>query len=92
MSAGRTLRHELPFIVVVLVVGAGLLSLSITSAHWLRGVLVIAAGFGLAALLRLVLSDQQAGLLRVRRRNFDVLCFAVVGVLAVIFAVLLPRA
>ena len=92
MSAARTVRHELPFIAVIVVVGVGLLSLSLESAHWLRGVLVIAGGFGLAAILRLVLSDERAGLLRVRRRYFDVLCFAAISVLAVIFGVLLPRA
>jgi hypothetical protein len=92
MSAVRALRQELPFIAVILIVGGGLLLLSVASAHWFRGVLLIAAGFGLAAILRLILPDHRAGLLRVRRRSFDVFCFATVSVLAVIFGVLLPRA
>ena len=91
MSALRTLRHELPFVLSALVVAVGLLMVSFASNHWLRGVLVIAGGFGAAALLRLVLPQEWAGLLAIRRRSFDVFCFAVVSVLAVIFGVLLPR-
>ncbi len=92
MSAARAIRHELPFIAVVALIGAGLLLLSIASDHWLRGVLLMAGGFALGAVLRLVLPDDRAGLLAVRRRSFDFLCFATISVLAVIFAVLLPRA
>jgi hypothetical protein len=92
MSVARVLRQELPFIVVVLIVGTGLLLVSFVSRHWLRGVIVIAGGFGLAALLRLTLPPERAGLLAIRRRSFDVFCFGVVSVLAVIFGELLPRA
>jgi hypothetical protein len=92
MPTARAVRDEFPFATVVAVVAVGLLEVSFAPEHWLRGVLIMAGGFGLAGLLRLVLPDDHAGLLRVRRRAFDVACFATVGVLAVIFAVLLPRA
>jgi hypothetical protein len=88
----RTVRDELPFIAVVLVVAAGLVALTVASEHWLRGVLILASGFILGGLFRLVLPDGRAGLLQIRRKSFDVICFETVGVLAVIFAVLLPRA
>jgi uncharacterized membrane protein YwaF len=92
MAFGRALRHEWPFALALAVVAVGLLAISFASEHWLRGVVIIASGFGVAAVLRLVLPDERAGLLRIRRRSFDVACFGVVSVLAVIFGVLLPRA
>ena len=44
-----------------------------TFDDWRRGVLLFAGGILLAGLLRLVLSDDAAGLLRVRGRTFDTL-------------------
>jgi len=92
VSAARIARQEWPFALVVAVIVVGLLLVSFVSRHWLRGVIVIAGGFALAAVLRLALSPQQAGLLAIRGRGFDAFCFALVGVLAVIFGELLPRA
>jgi hypothetical protein len=56
--------------------------------NWRNGVLIFAGSVGLAGLLRVVLSDTAAGLLRVRSRMFDVTFFfltaAAIGVLGII--------
>lgn len=92
-SAGlvRGVRTEAAFGVVLVVVLAGIVGVVAFPRHWLRGVLIVAAGFGLAALLRLMLGERQAGLLAVRGRAFDVLCYVLSCVTITVFAVLLPR-
>jgi hypothetical protein len=87
----RRVRAEAAFIVVLVVVLAGLVGVVAFPRHWLRGVLIVAAGFGLATLLRLVLGKRQAGLLAVRGRAFDALCYLLSCVAITVFAVLLPR-
>ena len=84
-------RVEFAFFVVGFVVLLGFLQVALFSEHWLRGVLVIAGGFGLGGLLRLCLSDRQAGMLAVRGRFFDALCYLTFSVLAILFGLLLPR-
>lgn len=83
--------HEAPFALVLLIELAGVVSVALAPQHWLRAVGVLAAGALVAGLLRLVLSDQQAGLLRVRRRSVDVSFYWVFGVLAILVAVALPQ-
>lgn len=46
---------------------------------WRRGALLIGIGVGVAAVLRLVLSDEQAGLLVVRGKGADFVTTATVG-------------
>jgi hypothetical protein len=43
----------------------------VVAGYWRRGALVIAIGVGVAAALRLALSDDRAGLLVVRSRAID---------------------
>lgn len=43
----------------------------VVAGYWRRGALVIAIGVGVAAALRLTLSDERAGLLVVRGRAID---------------------
>ena len=43
----------------------------VVAGYWRRGALVIAIGVGVAAALRLALSDERAGLLVVRGRAID---------------------
>jgi Protein of unknown function (DUF3017) len=94
MAAMRRLRNgfrEVPFSVVLVVVVGALLYILIAPQHWLRGVTVLASGMILAGLLRLVLADEQAGMLRVRHKTFDVAWYVGFGVLALIFALSLPQ-
>lgn len=51
----------------------------VVAGYWRRGALVMAIGVGLAAGLRLVLSDDRAGLLAVRSRGVDVVTTAIVS-------------
>jgi hypothetical protein len=82
---------ELPFGLVLLIELGAVLSVSIAPQHWLRAVGVLTAGMLVAGLFRLVLSDEQAGLLRVRRRTFDVACYWVFGLVTILVAVGLPQ-
>jgi hypothetical protein len=85
----RRLR-ELPFTVVLLVELLGLVLVALVPQHWLRAVGVLTAGLFLAGLFRVLLSDEQAGMLRVRRRSFDVACYWGFGTLALLVALGLP--
>ena len=51
----------------------------VVAGYWRRGALVIAIGVGVAAALRLTLSDDRAGLLVVRGRAIDVVTTASVS-------------
>jgi len=83
--------HEAPFGLVMLIELAGVCSVFLAPQHWLRAVGVLAVGMLVAGLLRLVLSNEQAGLLRVRRRSFDVACYLLLGVFTMVVALGLPQ-
>lgn len=53
---------------------------------WRRGALLIGIGVGVAAVLRLVLSDDRAGLLMVRGKSIDLVTTALVGTAMVYIA------
>ena len=53
---------------VILIVAFGL----VVAGYWRRGALVLAIGVALAAVLRLTLPEDRAGLLAVRSRGIDV--------------------
>ncbi len=82
--------HNLPFVTVLVIAVCGLVYGPIRSEHWLRGVGVIAVAMFLAAAFRAVLSDSQAGMLRVRRRTFDAFCYMLLGVGILVIGFALP--
>ena len=88
--SGRDLR-EIPFAVVLLIEVGAVLSVGLAPQHWLRAVAGMTAGLLVAGLLRLVLTNEQAGLLRVRRRSFDVACYWGLAVFTFTVAVILPQ-
>ncbi|WP_418769590.1 DUF3017 domain-containing protein [Mycobacterium neumannii] len=51
----------------------------VVAGYWRRGALVMAIGVGVAAALRLMLSDERAGLLAVRSRGVDFVTTATVS-------------
>ena len=51
----------------------------VIAGYWRRGALVLAIGVGVAAALRLTLSDDRAGLLAVRSRTIDFVMTATVS-------------
>ena len=72
----RYLRAQWPILVVA---GFGLIALVLVAAgFWRRGALLIGIGVGVAALLRLVLPEDRAGVLVVRSRGIDVSMMAAV--------------
>ena len=72
---------------IVAVVSMFLLAFALAAANfWRRGALLIGIGVGLAAVLRLVLSDDRAGLLLVRSKGIDVATTLVVAAAMVYIA------
>jgi len=74
--------RNLPILVVLALGATGIAYSAAVPRHWLRGVLLLAAACGLAGLFRLLLPVRQAGLLAVRSRLTDVVCY--VGLAAAI--------
>ena len=80
-DVGRILRGQWPIFTVAAI---GLLALILVAAgFWRRGALLIGIGVGVGAALRLLLTDERAGLLVVRSKAIDVsmmsaVCAAVV--------------
>jgi hypothetical protein len=71
-------RDHAAFALVLLVGVVGIIR--IVEYHWRQGAALLGAALLLAALLRTVLQDRRAGLLVVRGRRIDVLCYAGLGV------------
>lgn len=83
--------RDFPFL-LVLVIEVGAIGYALAEPqHWLRAVGAMTVGLGLAGLLRLLLTNDQAGLLRVRRRTFDVACYWGFGAAAIILSITLPQ-
>ncbi|OBF15808.1 DUF3017 domain-containing protein [Mycobacterium kubicae] len=81
---GRAVRAQWPILVVGLIF---LVAFVLAGANfWRRGALLIGIGVGVAAVLRLALPDERAGLLVVRRRATDFLTTATVGAAVVYIA------
>lgn len=75
--ARKVLAGQWPILVVGLIVVAafGL----VIAGYWRRGALVLAVGVGVAAALRISLTDERAGLLAVRSKGIDVVTTATVS-------------
>ncbi len=82
--------RNLPLVLVLALAGTGIGYSAAVPPHWLRGVLVFAGSMVIAGLLRLLLPARQAGLLAVRSRAFDVLCYCGAGVAIVALGLALP--
>lgn len=76
---------HLPFALVLAVTAVGFVR--IFMYNWREGTVLIAVALLLAAALRAVLSDEQAGLIVIRSKVADVLCYAGFGALLAIVAV-----
>jgi hypothetical protein len=83
-SAGTALRAQWPILLVGLIFAAAFLLVG--ASFWRRGSLLIGIGVGVAAMLRLVLSDERAGLLVVRGRGIDFVTTATVAAAMVYIA------
>ncbi len=79
---------------IVYLVGVGMLVaglLLVAFGAWRSGVTVMGLGFGLAFVMRMVLPDDRAGMLRVRRRLIDLVTLAMCAGLLLSLAVLIPN-
>jgi hypothetical protein len=63
----------------------------VLAGAWRTGVGWIGTGLLVAALARLVLAEQAAGMLRVRRKWSDVLMLSVAGVALIVLSVVVPN-
>ncbi len=81
MTTPHRRRHpvlaHLPFAMVMAVVAVGMFR--IVLYHWRDGTVLIGVALFLAAGLRMLLSDEQAGLIMIRGRGIDVLNYAAFG-------------
>jgi flagellin-like protein len=77
MSARQLVRSQWPILTVVLIF---VVAFTLAAANfWRRGALLIGIGAGVAAVLRLALTEDHAGLLVVRSKGID---FATTAVMA----------
>ena len=74
---------------VLAVAGVGLLR--VATANWREGSVLLGGSLLLAALLRVVLAPESAGLLAIRGRSVDVLSYVGLGTAVVLLAVTITR-
>jgi hypothetical protein len=84
VTAPAAVRAQWPILAVglILVAAFGL----VAANFWRRGALLIGIGVGVAAALRLLLSDDRAGLLAVRTKGMDFMTTATVGAAVIYIA------
>ena len=83
-------RRQWPLLLVSALVLGGLVSALLGPDTWRAGCLVVGAALVLGALLRLVLTTRQAGLLRVRGKAFDVAVMLLTGGAILVLSVVVP--
>jgi hypothetical protein len=77
MSLRQQVRAQWPIVTVVLIFAA---AFTLVAANfWRRGALLIGIGVGVAAVLRLTLSEDRAGLLVLRSKGIDFTTMALVA-------------
>jgi Protein of unknown function (DUF3017) len=84
MTVSAALRAQWPILLVGLIFAVAFVLAG--ANFWRRGALLIGIGVGVAAILRLVLSEQRAGLLVVRSKGVDFVTTATVAAAMVYIA------
>ena len=84
MSGRAAVQAQWPIVLVGLIFATALVLVG--ANFWRRGSLLIGIGVGVAAILRLVLSDERAGLLVVRSKGIDFVTTATVAAAMVYIA------
>jgi hypothetical protein len=77
MTARSVLQAQWPILLVGLIFAAAFVLVG--ANFWRRGSLLIGIGVGVASVLRLLLSEERAGLLVVRSKGTDFMTTAMVG-------------
>ncbi|WP_037081198.1 DUF3017 domain-containing protein [Pseudonocardia spinosispora] len=92
MDLRRKLADRLPLhfavSVVLVIAAAGLVR--VLQEHWRQGAGLVGGALLVAAVARIILPEDRAGLLGVRSQAIDVLWYAVLGALMVILAATIP--
>ena len=89
-------RISVAYLAVMGVIAVGLVLMAVVgwgradAALFRPGALLVAGGVCSASLLRAVLSDERAGMLALRSRRVDVGVYAVLGVAALVLAIVVP--
>ena len=78
-SLGRRIKGQAPFLVVLALFAAAFVLLLVAPGHWRRSTAVIAAALFVAAGLRAFLTRPRAGMLAVRARWIDLICYLTLG-------------
>ncbi|QJY46563.1 DUF3017 domain-containing protein [Pseudonocardia broussonetiae] len=78
-----------PTALVLLIAAAGLVR--VLMEHWRQGGVLLGGALLVAAVLRVALPPEQAGLLVIRSRVLDVVCYVVPGIVMVLLAVTITR-
>lgn len=63
----------------------------VLTQHWRRGAILLGVALIVAAVLRAFVPIERAGLLAIRGRPVDVLCYGAFGVVIVVLAVQITR-
>lgn len=78
-----------PTALVLLIAAAGLVR--VLMEHWRQGGVLLGGALLVAAVLRVALPPEQAGLLVIRSRVLDVVCYVVPGIVMVLLAITITR-
>lgn len=93
MTSPRRDRHpllqQLPFILVLTLVAIA--AVRIGMYHWRQGAALIAGALLVAAVLRAVLGEEQAGLLAIRGKVIDVLVYGALGAMILFVALTIAQ-
>lgn len=87
------LRSRVPgFLPAALVAAITLAGMGLVlTQHWRRGAVLLGGALLVAAVLRLAVPPERIGLLAIRSRAIDVLCYGAFGVVMVVLAVQITR-
>jgi hypothetical protein len=76
--------QHLPFALVLGITVLGIVR--VVQYHWRQGAVLIGVALLLAALLRVLVSDEQAGLIAIRSRSIDALLYSGMGFAVIVIA------
>ncbi|MFC5992752.1 DUF3017 domain-containing protein [Pseudonocardia hispaniensis] len=79
-----------PLLLVLLIMALGLVR--VLTAHWRQGSVLLGGALLVAAVLRILLPDNRIGLLAIRSRVIDVLCYSGFGLVMIVLAMTITRA
>lgn len=83
------LTRQAPTLVVLAIAVVGMAR--VLTQHWREGAVLLGGALLVASALRMILPTDRSGLLAIRSRVIDVLCYAGFGLAMVILAVTITR-